>query len=104
MPDCCALSSAVARQLIEVVEGSAMRILIAGASGAIGQPLVRRLRASQHEVFALTQSRDSAAASKSDHRPTRPRIASLYLVRAQPGAHHPILYVLYVSDEHRAFA
>jgi len=38
-----------------------MRILVAGASGAIGRALVRRLRANQHEVFALTQSRDSAA-------------------------------------------
>jgi nucleoside-diphosphate-sugar epimerase len=37
-----------------------MRILIAGASGAIGRPLVRRLRANQHEVFALTRSPDSA--------------------------------------------
>ena len=33
-----------------------MRILIAGASGAVGRPLVRRLRANQHELFALTQS------------------------------------------------
>src|SRR6516162_6349247 len=41
-----------------------MRILIAGASGAIGRPLVRRLRANQHEVFALTQSHDSAPALK----------------------------------------
>src|SRR5262245_42037880 len=41
-----------------------MRILIAGASGAIGRPLVRSLRANQHEVFALTRSRDSAPASK----------------------------------------
>lgn len=39
-----------------------MRILIAGATGAIGQPLVRRLRANQHEVFALTRSPDSAPA------------------------------------------
>src|ERR1044071_7948888 len=39
-----------------------MRILIAGASGAIGRPLVRRLRANQHEVFALTRSPDSAPA------------------------------------------
>jgi nucleoside-diphosphate-sugar epimerase len=37
-----------------------MRILIAGASGAIGRPLVRRLRADHHEVFALTRSPDSA--------------------------------------------
>ena len=41
-----------------------MRVLIAGASGAIGRPLVRRLRANQHEVFALTQSHDSAPALK----------------------------------------
>jgi len=37
-----------------------MRILIAGASGAIGRPLVRRLRANQHQVFALTRSPDSS--------------------------------------------
>ena len=37
-----------------------MRILIAGASGAIGTPLVRRLRASQHEVFALSRPPGSA--------------------------------------------
>ena len=41
-----------------------MRILIAGASGAIGRTLVRRLRANQHEVFALAQSRDSAVVLK----------------------------------------
>src|SRR5262249_18592827 len=46
------------------LKGSAMRILIAGASGAIGRALVRRLRANQHEVFALTKSRDSAPALK----------------------------------------
>src|SRR5262245_33422106 len=39
-----------------------MRILIAGASGAIGRALVPRLRA--HEVFALTQSRESAPVLK----------------------------------------
>jgi nucleoside-diphosphate-sugar epimerase len=38
-----------------------MKILIAGASGAIGRPLVRRLRANQHEVFALSRSPGSAA-------------------------------------------
>jgi nucleoside-diphosphate-sugar epimerase len=37
-----------------------MRILIAGASGAIGRSLVRRLRANRHEVFALTRSLDAA--------------------------------------------
>jgi len=41
-----------------------MRILIAGASGAIGRALVRRLRANPHDIFALTQSRDSAAVLK----------------------------------------
>src|SRR5262250_1285935 len=46
------------------LKGSAMRILIAGASGTISRALVRRLRATQHEVFALTQSRDSAPALK----------------------------------------
>ncbi len=39
-----------------------MRILIAGASGALGRPLGRRLRANQHEVFALTRSLDSVPA------------------------------------------
>jgi nucleoside-diphosphate-sugar epimerase len=39
-----------------------MRVLIAGATGAIGRPLVRRLRANQHEVFALSRSLDSAPA------------------------------------------
>src|SRR6516164_8152020 len=41
-----------------------MRILIAGATGAIGRPLVCRLRANQHEVFALARSPDSASALK----------------------------------------
>ena len=41
-----------------------MRVLIAGASGAIGRALVRRLRANQHEVFALTKSPDSVPALK----------------------------------------
>ena len=39
-----------------------MRILIAGATGAIGRPSVRRLKGNQHEVFALTRSPDSEAA------------------------------------------
>jgi NAD(P)-dependent dehydrogenase (short-subunit alcohol dehydrogenase family) len=41
-----------------------MRVLIAGASGAIGRPLVLRLRANRHEVFALARSPDSAPALK----------------------------------------
>jgi nucleoside-diphosphate-sugar epimerase len=39
-----------------------MRILIAGASGAIGRPLVHRLRANRHEVSALARSPDSVRA------------------------------------------
>ncbi|MBO0758600.1 MAG: NAD(P)-dependent oxidoreductase [Bradyrhizobiaceae bacterium] len=38
--------------------------MIAGATGAIGRPSVRRLRANRHEVFALTRSPDSVAALK----------------------------------------
>jgi len=41
-----------------------VRILIAGATGAIGQALVPRLTASEHDVFALTRSGDSAPALK----------------------------------------
>jgi nucleoside-diphosphate-sugar epimerase len=39
-----------------------MRVLIAGATGAIGRPLVQCLRASRHDVFALTRSPASASA------------------------------------------
>ncbi len=34
-----------------------MRVLIAGATGAIGRPLVRCLRERGHAVFALARSR-----------------------------------------------
>ena len=37
-----------------------MRILIVGASGTIGGPMVRRLRANQHEIFALARPPGSA--------------------------------------------
>ena len=39
-----------------------MRILIAGASGAIGRPLLRGLKHNRHEVFALARSPESAQA------------------------------------------
>ena len=39
-----------------------MRVLIAGATGAIGQPLVRCLTREHHTVFALARSPDSARA------------------------------------------
>jgi nucleoside-diphosphate-sugar epimerase len=41
-----------------------MRILLAGARGAVGRRLVRRLKANQHEVLALTQSTASVPALK----------------------------------------
>jgi 2-alkyl-3-oxoalkanoate reductase len=46
-----------------------MKILIAGASGAIGRPLVHRLRANQHEVFALSRSPGSARLGEIDAEP-----------------------------------
>ena len=39
-----------------------MRVLIAGASGAIGRPLLRSLKRSGHQVFALARSPESAQA------------------------------------------
>ena len=41
-----------------------MKVLIIGASGAIGQPLVRHLGAGQHEVLALARSPDSGPTLK----------------------------------------
>jgi nucleoside-diphosphate-sugar epimerase len=38
-----------------------MRVLVAGASGAIGRPLVRRLAGGGHEVHAMTRSPDKRA-------------------------------------------
>ena len=37
-----------------------MRVFLAGASGAIGRPLLRRLLAAGHEVTGMTRSRESA--------------------------------------------
>ena len=39
-----------------------MRVFLAGASGAIGQPLLRRLLEGGHDVVALARSQDRAAA------------------------------------------
>jgi nucleoside-diphosphate-sugar epimerase len=44
------------------VEEIAMRVLIAGATGAIGRPLIRCLRERGHTAFALARSPDSARA------------------------------------------
>jgi nucleoside-diphosphate-sugar epimerase len=43
-----------------------MRVFVAGASGAIGQPLVRRLTAAGHEVTGMTRSADRAAEIRAD--------------------------------------
>src|SRR4051794_2338187 len=42
--------------------GRALKVLVAGATGAIGRALVPQLRAAGHEVIALTRSPDRAAA------------------------------------------
>lgn len=36
-----------------------MKVLVAGASGALGQPLIKRLRAAGHEVWGLAQRPES---------------------------------------------
>ena len=69
-----------------------MRILIAGASGAIGRALVRRLRANQHEVFALTQSRDSGVDSITGE---LPEATSKY--GRKYGWQHPVLRMDFVA-------
>lgn len=38
-----------------------MKVLIAGATGAIGRPLIRRLKESGHAVFGLVRSSDKAS-------------------------------------------
>jgi nucleoside-diphosphate-sugar epimerase len=45
-----------------MIKDTSMRILIAGASGAIGRPLVRSLKQNRHDVFALARSPESAQA------------------------------------------
>src|SRR5262245_17679074 len=66
-----------------------MRLLIAGASGAIGRALVRRLRANQHEVFALTQSRDSAVLKEIGAEPVIADALDAAAVRAAVGQIRP---------------
>lgn len=39
-----------------------MRVFLAGASGVVGRPLLRQLRAAGHDVVALTRSEQKAAA------------------------------------------
>jgi len=39
-----------------------MKVLVAGATGAIGRPLIRCLKESGHSVFGLVRSSDSESA------------------------------------------
>jgi len=41
-------------------DGNRMRVLIAGATGAIGRPLIRCLKQDRHTVFALARSAESS--------------------------------------------
>lgn len=41
-----------------------MKILLAGASGAIGTPLARQLISHGHQVLGLTHTRSGAAVAK----------------------------------------
>ena len=66
-----------------------MRILIAGASGAIGRALVRHLRANQHEVFALTQTRGSAVLKEIDAEPVIADALDAAAVKAAVGQIRP---------------
>ena len=53
--------------------GNAMRVFVAGASGAIGRPLIDRLLAGGHEVTALARTEAKAAALR--ERGVEPAIA-----------------------------
>src|SRR5690349_5536399 len=43
-----------------------MKVFVAGASGAIGRPLVRRLVADGHEVTGMTRREERAAGIRAD--------------------------------------
>jgi nucleoside-diphosphate-sugar epimerase len=66
-----------------------MRVLIAGASGAIGRPLVRRLRANQHEIFALARSPGSASLKETGAEPVIADALDAAAVRAAVGRIRP---------------
>lgn len=59
-----------------------MRVLVAGASGAIGRPLVRCLRAKQHEVFAMMRSSNAADLKEMGAEPIRADALDAATVRA----------------------
>jgi 2-alkyl-3-oxoalkanoate reductase len=66
-----------------------VRILIAGASVAIGRPLVHRLRANHHEVFALTRSPGSAPLKENGSEPVIADAVDAAAVKAAVGRIRP---------------
>jgi 2-alkyl-3-oxoalkanoate reductase len=66
-----------------------MRILIAGARGAIGRPLALRLRANQHEVFALMRSQDPAQLKDIGAEPVNANALDAAAVKAAVGRIRP---------------
>lgn len=66
-----------------------MRVLIAGASGAIGRPLVRRLRANQHEIYALSRPPGSARLKEMGAEPVIADALDAAAVRAAVGRIRP---------------
>ncbi|HYF24685.1 MAG TPA: NAD(P)-dependent oxidoreductase [Baekduia sp.] len=53
-----------------------MRVLVAGATGAIGRPLVARLQEAGHEVSAIARSQEKAARLRS--RGVEPHVADVF--------------------------
>ena len=63
-----------------------MKVLLAGATGAIGRPLVRLLVDAGHEVVALTRTPDKVAEPRRGRRPRRGlrRLRSRRALRDRP--------------------
>jgi hypothetical protein len=51
-----------ARRHLSFIRRRAMKVLVAGATGAIGRPLIRCLKEGGHALFGLARSSDSASA------------------------------------------
>jgi nucleoside-diphosphate-sugar epimerase len=80
-----------------------MRILIAGASGAIGRPLVRRLRANQHEIFALARSPGDARLEETGAEPVIADALDAAAVRAAVGRIRPVAVINELTSLPRHF-
>jgi 2-alkyl-3-oxoalkanoate reductase len=66
-----------------------MKILIAGASGAIGRLLVHRLKANQHEVFALSRPPDVTSLQEIGAAPLIADVLDAAAVKAAVGRIRP---------------